>query len=326
MVSVLASDCLDSKAIMERSANYAAVGAFVLLVTLIGALFVYWYTDTREHRNYNRYEVYFDGTVSGLERGAAVRYLGVNVGRVAEMRIDPRDSSRVMVFVDIDATTPVSDMTVAELSLQGVTGLLYIDLLRHRPGHRELPLVPSYKYPVIRAGPSRLQAFLQSLPDLATATADLIERADRLLSDNNLTAFSSALDHINKASVGLPDTLHQLNGLLTDLRSATAEISSSAKELHGVLDTSAPDIEATIQRLHSVADNLARATDSLDKIIADNRGDIRSFTRDGLPELERFLREGRAAAQEIRSLSTSLRENPSQLLYQQKQQGVEIPR
>jgi len=42
---------------MERSANYAAVGAFVLVVTLVAALFVYWYTDTRERRHYNRYEV-----------------------------------------------------------------------------------------------------------------------------------------------------------------------------------------------------------------------------------------------------------------------------
>jgi phospholipid/cholesterol/gamma-HCH transport system substrate-binding protein len=311
---------------MERSANYAAVGAFVLLVTLVGALFVYWYTDTREHRNFNRYEVYFDGTVSGLERGAAVRYLGVGVGRVVDLRIDPRDSSRVMVIVDIDATTPISDKTVAELSLQGVTGLLYIDLVRHRPGNRhELPEVPSYKYPVIRAGPSRLQAFLASLPDLATATADLVERADRLLSDNNLSAFSSALDNINRASVSLPDTLHDLNGLLKNLRSATAEIGSSAKDLRSVIDTSAPDIEVTIQRLRAVSDNLAKATDLVDKIIADNRNDIRSFTRDGLPELERFLREGRAAAEQIRALSTSLRENPSQLLYEQKQKGVEIP-
>ncbi len=45
---------------MEREANYAAVGAFVLLVTLAGALFVYWYSDTREHRDYKRYEIYFD--------------------------------------------------------------------------------------------------------------------------------------------------------------------------------------------------------------------------------------------------------------------------
>src|SRR3569833_1576376 len=187
---------------MERSANYAAVGAFVLLVTLIGALFVYWYTDSCEHRNYNRYEVYFDGTVSGLERGAAVRYLGVSVGRVADMRIDLFDSSRVMVVVDIDASTPISDMTVAELSLQGVTGLLYIDLLRHRAGQAEPPLVSSLKYPVIRARPSRLQAFLRSLPDLVTAAGVLVVRADRLWSDDNFSAFSCALGNINRASVG----------------------------------------------------------------------------------------------------------------------------
>ncbi len=117
---------------MEREANYAAVGAFVLIVALIGGLFVYWYSDSREHRNYQRYEIYFDGSVSGLDRGAAVRYLGVNVGRVVEMKIDPADASRVEVIVDIDSSAPISGETVAELSLQGVTGLLYIDLLKVR--------------------------------------------------------------------------------------------------------------------------------------------------------------------------------------------------
>ena len=311
---------------MERSANYAAVGAFVLVVTLVAALFVYWYTDTREHRHYNRYEVYFDGTVSGLERGSPVRYLGVGVGRVVDMRIDPRDSSRVMVIVDIDASTPISDMTIAELSLQGVTGLLYIDLLRQRIGRPRPPLVSSYEYPVIRAGPSRLQAFLQSLPDLVAAAGDLVQRADRLLSDDNVSAFSSALGNINRASLGLPQTLRDLNALLGDLRAATAQVGASARDLRGVIDTAAPDVEVAIQRLRSVADNLASATDLVNKIIADNRQDIRSFARDGLPELERFLREGRAAAEEIRALSSSLRDNPSQLIYQQPQKGVEIPR
>lgn len=311
---------------MERSANYAAVGAFVLLVTLVGALFVYWYSDTHEHRHYSRYEVYFDGTVSGLERGSAVRYLGVGVGRVVDIRIDPRDSSRVMVIVDIDASAPISDRTVAELSLQGVTGLLYIDLLQQRPGAPEPPLVPKLEYPVIRARPSRLQAFLQSLPEVVTAVSDLVQRADRLLSDDNLTAFSSALGNINRASQGLPQTLQDLHGLLNELRGATAQVAASAKDLRGVINTAGPDVEVAVQRLRSVADNLAQATDLVDKMIADNRQDIRSFARDGLPELERFLREGRAAAEEIRALSSSLRENPSQLLYQQAQKGVEIPR
>ena len=311
---------------MERSANYAAVGAFVLIVTLVGALFVYWYTDAREHRDFNRYEVYFDGTVSGLERGSAVRYLGVGVGRVASMRIDPRDSSRVMVVVDIDSTTPISKKTVAELSLQGVTGLLYIDLLQPHHEHNDLLEVPSFQYPVIQSRESRLQTFLQKLPELATRVGDVVDRADRLLNDENLAAFSNTLANVNKASSGLPQTLHDVNDLLTELRSATGQISASARDLRTILDTAGPDAEATVSRLHAVADNIAKVSDQIDKIIADNRQDIRSFARDGLPELERFLREGRAAAEEIRALSASLRENPSQLLYQQPQQGVEIPR
>ena len=71
---------------MEREANYAAVGAFVLLVIAMAGLFVYWYADGREHHQYTRYEVYFQGSVSGLTRGSTVRYLGVDIGRVIEDR------------------------------------------------------------------------------------------------------------------------------------------------------------------------------------------------------------------------------------------------
>jgi phospholipid/cholesterol/gamma-HCH transport system substrate-binding protein len=78
--------------------------------------------------------------------------------------------------------------------------------------------------------------------------------------------------------------------------------------------------------MRAIADSLADATRQLDQAIAENREDIRSFTHHGLPEIERFVREGRAAARDIRELSNSLRENPAQLLYQPPQRGVEIPR
>ena len=65
-----------------------------------------------------------------------------------------------------------------------------------------------------------------------------------------------------------------------------------------------------MQRVRVVADNLASASAQLDKLVEENRQDVRAFTREGLPELERFLREGRAAAREFRELSRSLREDP----------------
>jgi phospholipid/cholesterol/gamma-HCH transport system substrate-binding protein len=311
---------------MEREANYAAVGAFVLVIALVGALFVYWYSDSREHKIFRRYEIYFDGTVSGLERGAAVRYLGVGVGRVQQMHIDPRDPGRVQVIVDIDSSTPISDRTVAQLELQGVTGLLYIDLQQLRAGLSLTPAVPGIEYPVIRSSRSRFDLFLARLPDVLASAGELVDRASRALSDQNITAITNALNNIEKASTGLPQTLREVNTLVTELRSATADLAASARGARQVVDQAGPEVVGALQRVHVVADNLANATDQIEKLIGDNRQDLRSFTRDGLPELQRLLREGRTAAEEIRELSSSLRENPSQLLYQPRQVGMEIPK
>jgi len=311
---------------MEREANYAAVGAFVLVVALVAGLFVYWYSDSREHKVFRRYEIYFDGSVSGLERGAAVRYLGVGVGRVQQMHIDPRDPGRVQVIVDIDSSTPISDRTLAQLELQGVTGLLYIDLQQIRA---DLPLpaaVPGIEYPVIRSARSRFDLFLARLPDVLASAGELVDRASRALSDQNITAITNALNNIEKASTGLPQTLREVNTLVTELRSATADLAASARGARQVVDQAGPEVVGALQRVHVVADNLAKATDQIEKLIGDNRQDLRSFTRDGLPELQRLLREGRTAAEEIRELSSSLRENPSQLLYQPRQVGMEIPK
>ncbi|MCA0369338.1 MAG: MlaD family protein, partial [Proteobacteria bacterium] len=104
---------------MEREANYVAVGAFILLVIAMGVGFVLWYTDARDRRNYETYEIYFTGSVSGLERGGPVRYLGVDVGRVRRISIDHGNPGRVMVVAEIDREAPISAATRASLGLQG---------------------------------------------------------------------------------------------------------------------------------------------------------------------------------------------------------------
>jgi ABC-type transporter Mla subunit MlaD len=179
---------------------------------------------------------------------------------------------------------------------------------------------------VIRSGPSRFDVFLASLPELVAAAGDVVQRADLLLSDANLHAVSSTLGSLEKASSTLPQTVHDLNALVAELRGATTELAASARSTHALIDAAGPDVQAAARGMHSIADHLASASEQLDRVIADNREDVRSFARDGLPELERFAREGREAAEDIRALSNSLRENPAQLIYQPQERGVEIPR
>ncbi len=313
---------------MEREANYLAVGSFVLLVLVMGFLFVYWYSANNEHRFYVRYEIYFDGSVSGLSDGSPVRYLGVDVGRVAHIRIDPRAANRVQVIADIDATTPISDRTLAQLSLQGITGLLFIDLQQQRDGdngRRILAAVPSERYQVIRSAHSDFDLFLSSLPQLTVRLNELVDRTARVLSDGNIANLERVLTNIDKVAAELPHSVGNADGLVTDLRSAINDAHAEINDIHAATQSVSVDFIAAVQKLRATSDNLAHATADVDSLVDDNRDQLNGFVRSGLPQIELLLRDSRAAAQEIRDLSRSLRDNPSQLLYQPPTNGVVIP-
>ena len=313
---------------MEREANYLAVGSFVLLVVVMGFLFVYWYSASIEHRFYVRYEIYFDGSVSGLTEGGPVRYLGVDVGRVVRIRIDPRAANRVQVIADIDATTPISDRTLARLSLQGITGLLYIDLQQQRPdddGRRILAAVPSERYQVIRSAHSDFDLFLSSLPQLTVRLNELVDRTARVLSDSNIANLDRVLNNIDKVAAELPHSVGNADGLVTDLRSAINDAHNEINDIHAATQSVSVDFIAAVQKLRATSDNLAHATASVDSLVDDNRDQLNGFVRSGLPQIELLLRDSRAAAQEIRDLSRSLRDNPSQLIYQPPANGMVIP-
>jgi phospholipid/cholesterol/gamma-HCH transport system substrate-binding protein len=241
------------------------------------------------------------------------------------MRIDPRNSSRVEVVVDIDSTAPVSETTLAELSLQGVTGLLYIDLIVSDAARRLSEAIPSLEYPVIRSARSNFDVFLASLPGLVGMVGDVSARITRILSDRNIAAISGTLDNMNEASARLTPTLRDIQALTADLRGASAQISAAAAGVRSITEKGGPELLAALQHVRVVADNLANTSAKLDQLVQDNRQDVRVFARDGLPELQRLLREGRSAAFEFRELSHSLREDPSRLLYQPQSRAMEIP-
>jgi phospholipid/cholesterol/gamma-HCH transport system substrate-binding protein len=313
---------------MEREANYIAVGFFVLLLLLMGVLFVYWYADSRDHRDFARYEIYFDGSVSGLTEGGPVRYLGVDVGRVQRIRIDPRADNRVQVVADIDATTPVSDRTLAQLSLQGITGLLYIDLQQEREeelGRRILAAVPSERYPVIRSSHSDFDQFLSSLPNLTGRLNDLFDRVTRLLSDNNVRAVTRVIDNLDQAAARLPASTRELNDVLAELHTTAASSQALIDDLHRTTRTASVDFLAAVQKLRMTSDNLATTTSTLNAFASENRAELSGFVAVGLPQFEALLRDTRTAAQQITELSRDLSENPSLLIYQPPAAGMVIP-
>lgn len=309
---------------MERDANYVAVGAFILLAIAAAVGFLIWYNDASDGREYDVYEIYFAGSVSGLDRGSPVRYLGVDVGRVRRLAIDHKRVGRVVVIAEVDRTAPISSATRASLGLQGVTGLLYVNLKEAPEIDGSKPLAQGERYPVIDSVASDFDTFLASLPELMSRASSLLERVGRVLSDENITALADTMGNLNKATATLPATTRNVGELVEQMRATVTEIRGAAEGLRGLVGETRPEIKLAMEKVGVVADNLAQASQRIDQLAQKSESQIGHFAEHGLFEMERLVRETRSAAREFRDLSRSLQENPSQILYEPPDSGVEI--
>ncbi|MES1196604.1 MAG: hypothetical protein ABUL58_06640, partial [Steroidobacter sp.] len=179
-------------------------------------------------------------------------------------------------------------------------------------------------YPVIEAQSSDIDAFLASLPQLAGRVATLIDNVNKVFSDDNVKAIGDTLNNLKRASNNLPHASEQIQTLLADLNATANEIKSAASNVNGMMNDVRPNVREAVGNLDSVATQLANASARLDRFMASSEAPLTHFTEHGLFELERTLRDVRSAAIEFRELSRSLKQTPSQLMFEKPEAGVEI--
>lgn len=151
---------------METRANHLFIGAFVLVV-VVGMLgFVAWLAKVDIDREFNAYHIFFEGSVTGLSSASNVLYRGIPVGTVNEVIIDPDDSSRVRVTVEVAANTPIREDSVATLELQGITGVTLIQITGGSADSPQLAAKGDQRLPVIRSpSPRRSSSSLRAPPN-----------------------------------------------------------------------------------------------------------------------------------------------------------------
>jgi phospholipid/cholesterol/gamma-HCH transport system substrate-binding protein len=303
-----------------------AVGLFALLAVAAAFAFVWWYSGASDRRSYDRYEIHFTGTVSGLSQGSPVRYLGVEVGRVRSLSVDSRNAGQVTVVAEIDSTAPISGATRAKLGLLGLTGLLYIDLQQDFMGNPQAPLQAGEQYPMIPSQKADIEEFLERLPDAVTRAANVMMRIEQVLSDENLASVSATLANIENAAGELPETAREAKTMTVEMREAAIELRKLTAQLRATTEATQPDLHASLASVRETADHLSRTTASLEQIVAGNEAQLAQFAGSGLSEIQELVLDLRDATAEFRGLARSLREDPSQLIRSPPPGGVELPR
>lgn len=282
---------------METRANYVAVGAFVLVSILALVVTLLWLAGAQYSHEYKYYRTYFHGPVTGLGKGTAVRYNGIDVGRILDLQFDPNDPQVVIATLQVQPGLGIRTDSVSSIEPQGITGTSYVEI---SGGTKNAPLLDEQEgdgFPVIKASPSALQQLTQSAPQLLSKLNNVAERLQAVLSDDNVKHLTHTLANIDKAT-------STIAGRSDEIDQALANFSAASKQLPGTIATA----NQSLQKFGKLAD------------------DADDFMRgDGLAELTGLIADTRRTVSSLNSLTNQLDRQPTKLLFGDRRKGYTPP-
>lgn len=329
---------------METRANYIVVGIFVLVLAAGFLMFALWLARTQYVTETKRYDIYFVGPVSGLRKGAPVSYRGINVGEVIDLKIDPTNLERVVVTIEIQASTPIRTDTVASLELQGITGGTYILLSGGMQNSPPLVAKEGETYPVIASVPSRIEQVLQSAPAAVEHINLLLARANELLSPENRLAITHALQNFDTLTTSLarrsPEiekAIADFSGTMENLRRTTAELDQVVAHADAAFDAlgkSAGNADRTVSEiggevkpliadLRQTSKSMSAMADEIQGLVHENREPVRNFSTSALVELNTVLVDIHELADHLNRVTTEMERDPARFFFGNHQQGYD---
>jgi phospholipid/cholesterol/gamma-HCH transport system substrate-binding protein len=269
---------------MENRSHALIAGLFVILLSAAMAVTATWLSgETTDHAHYI---LTSDGSVSGLNPQAAVRFRGVKVGKVEDIGFDPENSRFIRIRIGVDRNVPLTKGVFAQLGYQGVTGLAYIQL--DDDGNQpELLQTNETDLARIQMRTSTLANIVISGQDLLNSVNETVKRMNHLLNDQNQERFSHLLENMENAATdfgsfteqlqpnlkSLPELTSKTNSLLGNADQLVKNINRVVEKIGqqgGIIDDlsqSAEELADTIPRVQEAIDGVKHGTRNVDRIL-----------------------------------------------------------
>jgi len=295
--------------------NYTLVGLFVLVLGAVLLAGLLWLASGGAfQKKYDLYRAIEDESVAGLNLNAPVKYNGVDIGKVQEIRLDAGNPNRVNLIFAIERGTPIKDDTVAVLKTQGLTGIAYVEL---SGGTRAAPLLQmgtDGELPVIRTVPSLGARLENVLTTVLTKLDSTSNNLNALLSAENQASFRNALADIAAVAHTLAARKGELDAGIVNGARTLENTSKATAQIGPVIDRIGRGADAIEKMGNEVAQTSATAGKTVNSV----GSDVKRFTADTLPELERLLGELSTLSNSLRRLTEQTERNPASLLFGRK--------
>src|SRR3984893_9171414 len=206
---------------MKTKASNLMIGTTTLAVIAAAFTGFLGVQKIRSVRQQSPLRIVFDGgSASGLRRGGAVNFDGIQAGAIRSIKLEnPR---KIVAEVMLDNSAPIRKDTVVGVEFQGLTGIAAISLVGGAPAAPPVPLDED-GVPILNADLSEQQPIhgtLHNVDRVIVDNADTVK--DALLSFETYTAslkskgeaLDAMIDKADNAFAGFDDVVSKIEGAI----------------------------------------------------------------------------------------------------------------
>lgn len=320
---------------MSRRADPKLIGLFVLGAAALLAAGVAVFGGDKLFTRTDKYVLYFEEDVAGLNVGAPVTFRGVRVGSVTDIVIRYNAKSNTLsipVYIELQPRKVIVSGDGAELPREliakglrarlrtqsFITGLLAVDLdfepntpakmVGGNTGYPEIPTVPS-SISALRATFTNLAIQLQKLPlqDMVRDVSSSTRNLDKLIGDAD-TLVTMLNGRLGATTDRLPGVLDNLNAAAKDVSRLTENLNESVPEIRTGTLKAIDRLDDALAQVQGAASGLQNAVGANSPLQA---------------QLAKTLSDISDAANSFRLLAEYLNQNPNAIV---TGRGAETPR
>jgi phospholipid/cholesterol/gamma-HCH transport system substrate-binding protein len=233
---------------MKTQTQKIRLGIFIFISFVILVSLIMFFAVNKLFEKTDTYFVSYHGvSVSGLEVGSPVNYLGIKIGTISNIFIDPQDVSIIIVELALQSGTPIKKDAYADIISMGITGLKTIEI---RGGSNLAESLREGEF--IKAGASAAEEITGKANVLAEKAEKVINNLQLFTNPENLNKFSDAAENINLLAGQLNTTIQLVELLIKENRTEVRETIKTANLVAGNINESSLKLKQAIYSINNI--------------------------------------------------------------------------
>ena len=324
---------------MERKAHYALIGTFVLVSLAALLAFTAWLSNAQFDKKFDNYEISFRGGVQGLSEGTEVRFNGLKVGDITELRIDPNDNNSVIVDIQVESNTPIDFESIGRMEPLGLTGLNYIQIIPGGPNSRLIKNSTDKDPFRLKGEASRIDLLLGSGGTVMESSQAALARITAVMTPEAIMDFHEILNNLKAITSNFVDlkvdpeifnrTMQSIEQASSDVSLAADAVDVAAKDFDVLIET---DVKTVLDRSKISMEKLDKTLSAIEvlskdsnQLITDGRDAINRLSNSGLTDIEETIDSIRRVVLGLESILINFEQNPTAFIVGSSEEKVELP-